>query len=188
MTSPSALRRLRAAACIVLAAGGAACASDGVSPEPRPAVCREPALAELSADVPALWTDAGDAPLTDGQAGFLAQVRAEPWAARVHLARLADGADALLRSAERVAMPVAAGKGFVAVPREVTVRGPADLSWWGNVEGVPGGTHLVLTGSGVGGSLQVMPVQGPSVTYVIQPLGGGLHAVTCVDASLVPED
>jgi hypothetical protein len=112
----------------------------------------------------------------------LAIARAQPTSVAVRVARLADGADTLLAVGRAVAFDVSPTRRlvFVGARRERMASGA--VSWLGELQGGHAGqVQLVYSSVGLTASIHVLPPGG--VTYGVQPLGGGLHAVTYVDPS-----
>lgn len=130
-----------------------------------------------------LLTLVPDPELTGAQQSLLSTIRARPSSAEVHVARLADAPDSLLRQGKAVAFSLAPGKRVVALGERVERREPGDLSWSGSIRGEPGAVQLVLSGRDVTATLRTA-----ESVYHVEPLGGGLHAVTRVDQTRLPPD
>lgn len=189
LASPVPYRR-RARAALALAAVVLLGCDDVLLPE-TPAVCPEPLpgrAASPAADAPPLFELVSAPALTPEQEHFLGVIRGEPTTAGVHLARLAEGAAALLEVDRAIRLDVSPAQRFTAVGRRVERRAADDVSWSGRIAGENGDVTLVLTGRGVTGTLQVLPFDAAPATYSIRPLGGGLQAIVCVDQSKLPPD
>jgi len=76
---------------------------------------------------------------------------------------------------------------MVAIVRGETVtrRGPSDVSWSGLIQGEFGRVTLVLTTKGLTGTLQSLRNY---ASYKVEPIGGGLQAIACIDSSQYPPD
>ena len=163
----------------------AACGNDVVGERATPAICRAPAvITATSAGAPALFTLEDSAQLTSGQEHYLGSVRANPASAEVHLARLAPDAAALLQPGDTVLLTVSPTRSFSAIGSRVTPSG----SWEGRIENEFGSALLVLHEGDLTGTLQSVPNGGPISTFAFRPLGGGMHALVCLDASKFPPD
>lgn len=176
------------AALVLSIAGLSGCSAGLLPPEERAAVCPEPSGYVAPPAVPAdsLFVLLQEPALTAEQQGFLAAIRSQPTTARVHLARLVEGVESILQADRPVALNVSPTRSFVAVRTDAGTRDAGVLSWHGSISGEYGTANLVLTGKGMTGVLQSLPAGAPSVVYSIQPIGGGLQALVCVDASKVP--
>ena len=145
-----------------------------------PAVCHAVAArrdAALLGRAP-LWSLDSAPPLSVEQQGRLLLIQARSTTADVRLARLATSADSLLQLGNEVVLTVSPGRSVVAVGEQVTRRGPNDVSWGGPIDGIFGWASLVLTNVGITGALH-----SGNAAYHFEPIGGGLQALTCVDAS-----
>ena len=169
----TAARLLPALAVLTLAG----CADEPFVPE-RPAVCAEsprpagqPSATPLLALVP-------EPALTAAQQELLGYIRARPASAEVHIGRLADDAAALLRARQPLEIAVSPTRGFVVVPNEVIPRSDG-VSWSGGLAAEQGNAFLVLTSTGISGSVASALNQ----SYSLESVGGGLVAVVCVDRS-----
>ena len=180
---PSSTRIARAAvvACASLWLGACCC---GVvdTVESGPAVCREPAtFAAVPALADSLLVMVPSPVLDTAQERRLNLARATQTAARVDVARLAANANEMLQPGRQVVISVSAARSF-AVTALTYTEGMGSRSWTGRIEGEHGDAILVHTFEGITGGLQTTPGAGNvSSTYEFHPIGGGLHAVTCVD-------
>lgn len=166
-------------------------AAPGEPPTPTAAVCRHLIGADdssLIAHAP-LWILDSTASLSIDQERLLANIRSSATTAELHVARLSPDADSLLQLGNSVVLTVAPGRAVIAVGRNVTRRGPSDVSWIGAIENEFGHVSLVLSTIGVTGSLQSVARESlVHASYRVAPLGGGLQAVICVDPSKCPPD
>lgn len=180
---PSSTRFARAAAvaCASLALGACCC---GVvdTVESGPAVCREPAtFAAVPALADSLLVIVPSPALDTAQERRLNLARAQSTAARVDVARLAANAQQMLQPGRQVVISVSAARSF-AITGQSYNEGLGSRSWTGRIEGEPGQVTLVHTFEGITGGLQTTPTDGSQWSvYEFHPIGGGLHAVTCVD-------
>ena len=158
----------------------AACSETPAAPPLTLAVCHPVAArpdSELLGRVP-LWSLDAAPTLTPEQERLVASLRAQPTTAGLHVARLSPSADSLLQLGNEVVLTVSPSRSVVAFGDQVTRRGPNDVSWSGPIDNIVGQATLVLTGVGVTGTLQ-----SGNAVYSFAPLGGGLEALTCIDAS-----
>jgi hypothetical protein len=181
MNAPAFVSRRIARAALVACAGLAlgACCSDPVRVQDEtPAVCRAPATttAPIAAADPLFVLL--DAPaLTEDQARRLVLARATRTAAEVHVARLAENAGSLLQPGRQMIFNVSPTRMF-SVEGLKADTGASYVSFHGRLNGELGEVTLVRNGEGITGGLQSVSTQ---ETYEFHPIGGGLHAVTCVD-------
>ena len=164
---------------------GCCCGVVDVVEETGPAVCRPPFVtpAPVTAADP-LFTLLDAPVLSAEQERVLASARSSIVAAEVRVGRLADDARALLTGGRPILFTVSPSRSFSVSPVRVdSVSGP--LSWSGQINGDVGEAYLLLGGEGVMGSLQSISTR---ETYEFRPIGGGLHAITCVDPSKYPPD
>ena len=117
------------------------------------------------------------------QQGRLATIRGRASTAEVHLARVAAAPGQLLRPASVLRIPVAPGVNVVAVGERVEQRAANDVSWAGPVQGTHGWVQMVLADGGVNATVTV-----GTASWSIEPLGGGLHAVSRIDQSGFPSE
>ena len=155
-----------------------------------PAVCRESAAEpapSAAALADSLLVIIPDAALTAEQAARVDGLRSRPWAARIEIARIADDAAELLQPGREFMVGVSPTRSF---PLQGQRFSPFSsyLYWSGRVTGEFGEASLAFDHNGVYGGLTSIPRDGAGTTYGIEPIGGGLHAVTCVDGSKVPTD
>jgi hypothetical protein len=168
---------MKARLALVLAAslGLAACGDgDGVPPTAQPMSPRQPENLLTLVSKPALSRSQGDR---------LASIRAQPATAEVHLARSAASPGQLLRQGAALRIAVAPGVQVVATGERVTQRAADDISWAGPLQGAEGWVQAVFMEGGVTATVRV-----GSVTYSVQPLGDGLHAVTRIDQNSMPPE
>ncbi|MBD0319110.1 MAG: hypothetical protein ICV87_02180, partial [Gemmatimonadetes bacterium] len=170
---------MRARLTLVLAAslGLAACQGDDLTPSPaRPAANAAATQEELLSLVPETALDAV-------QRGRLATVRGRSNVAEVRLARIASAPGRLLRQGGAVRLPIAPGVQVVAVGERVKQRSAEDISWAGPVRGTEGWVQMVFAEGGVTATVRV-----GNTSYGIEPLGGGLHAISRIDQSGYPSE
>ena len=117
------------------------------------------------------------------QRGQLATVRGRASTAEVHLARVAAAPGRLLKQGGAVRIPVAPGVQVVALGERVQQRAGNDISWAGPVRGEFGWVQMVVSDAGVTATVTVK-----NTTYSIEPLGGGLHAVSRIDQNGFPSE
>jgi hypothetical protein len=126
--------------------------------------------------------------LTAEQEQRLAAARAQPAAGTVVVARLAEAPEPMLGLGREFVFSVSVSRSFVLMGMERRA-GPGGLSWYGWIAGDNGEATLNLTSEGITGVLLSIPKDRSEPTrYWFHPLGGGLHAVTCVDPSKLSED
>lgn len=180
--------RAAVAACASLALGSCCCG--GVdSVDSGPAVCREPAaFAAVPALADSLLVIVPSPALDTAQERRLNLARAEPTAARVDVGRIAANAMEMLQPGRQVVISVSAARSF-AVMGQTYSEGLGSSSWMGRIQGENGEVTLVHTFDGITGGLQTAPTDGSTWSvYSFYPIGGGLHAVICVDPSKFPPD
>ncbi|HET7234350.1 MAG TPA: M12 family metallo-peptidase [Longimicrobium sp.] len=129
-----------------------------------------------------LLTLVPEAALTHGQQTLLSTIRGRASTAEVHLARVAAAPGGQLRGGGAIRLAVAPGVNVVALPQHLQQRGDDDLSWSGPVQG-GGWAQLVYMQGGVTATVTVGGAQ-----YAIEPLGGGLHAVSRIDQGGFPQE
>lgn len=191
MTMRSIVRRRACAALVLAAVSALAGCGDGLlPPEERAAVCAEPSEYVAPPAVPAdsLFVLLPEPALTAEQEGYLGSIRSQPTTARIHVARLVEGVEAVLQADRPVTLNVSPTRSFVAVRVDAGRRDADVFSWQGRISGEYGTATLVLTGKGMTGVLQSLPAGAPSAVYSIHPIGGGLQAIVCVDAGKAPPD
>lgn len=126
--------------------------------------------------------------LTAEQEQRLALARAQPAAGGVVVARLADRPEPMLGLGRSFVFSVSITRSFVLYGQEL-YTGPNSVSWYGWVVGDRGEATLTLTREGITGMLLSIPRDGSTPTrYSFRPLGGGLHAVICIDPSKLRAD
>jgi len=170
---------------------GSACSSRG-EPLIEPhlaAQCREAAAAAPATHAgraDSLFRLVPEATLNAEQASLVASARHEEWTARVVVGRIAPGADSLLQPGRAVTLVVSPTLSFVAVGTQADHRASGEIFWTGALQGQQGGSAILLTSLGVTGDVRSMPAAGPYSIYTFRPIGGGLHAISCIDPTLVP--
>lgn len=172
---------MKARLALILAAsvGLAACqGGDEIIPPASPAMSAAQAQENLLTIVP-------EPALSHAQAGLLATIRGRATNADVHVARIASAPGRLLQQGGAVRLAVAPGVQVVANGERVTQRGADDISWAGPVNGSreQGWVQMVMMNGGVTATVNV----GRDI-YSIEPLGGGLHAVSRIDQSAYPPE
>lgn len=168
--------KVRIVLALAASIGLAACQADDSTP--TGAVPMNAAAAQED-----LLTLAPNAALNSSQQAYLSTIRGRPSTAEVHLARLAATPAAQLQHGRTVRFSVAPGRPVVALGAQVEERGPNDISWGGPTQGQFGSVQMVLTSIGV-----TATVRTEDAVYRVEPLGGGLHAISRVDqAGLPPE-
>jgi len=118
-------------------------------------------------------------------------VGARPTSAAVRVARLVGGADTLLTAGRALAFDVNPTRRLVFAGIGSRVNPTGTISWFGELRGGRfGQTNLVYSAaSGVGhitGGLSVLPPDGATYSYSVQPLGGGYHVIVYVDYTKFP--
>ena len=172
------------------AAAALASCSDPVLTQPKPPpVCRD------------VFSQEGVVPLADSllvleplptlspeQEQRLSLARAQPAAGLVVVARLAERPEPMLELGHAFVFSVSIGRSFVLVGQELYVRRNS-VSWYGRIVDDNGEATLVLTPEGITGMLLSVPRDRSAPTrYSFHPLGGGLHAVVCIDPSKLGAD
>jgi hypothetical protein len=117
------------------------------------------------------------------QRGRLQNVRGRLSSAEVHLARIASAPGRLLNQGAAVRVAVAPGVQVSAVGERVQQRAANDVSWGGPMTGGNGWVQMVLSPEGITGTVTI-----GFTSYSIEPLGGGLHAVSRIDQSKFPSE
>ncbi|HEX7243474.1 MAG TPA: M12 family metallo-peptidase [Longimicrobiaceae bacterium] len=169
---------MRARIVFALAAslGLAACQSDGPTPTGAPlsaAAGQEDLLTLLPAPA-----------LNNAQKALLSTIRGRPSTSEVNVGRLASVAARLLhQGGGAVRLSLAPGRQVVAQGAQVEERGQNDISWSGPLQGEEGTLQLVLSNEGMTGNIRT-----ETTLFHIEPLGGGLHAVSRVDMSKLPPE
>jgi hypothetical protein len=158
--------------------GLAACQGDDVNPSVTTAANAAAPQAQEN-----LFTLVPQQALDNVQQGRMATIRGRASTAEVHLARIAGAPGQLMRPGSALRIPVAPGVQVVAVGSRVEQRGAGDVSWGGAVQGTHGWAQLVLAGGGVTGTVTV-----GTASYSIEPLGGGVHAVSRIDQQGFPQE
>jgi hypothetical protein len=158
--------------------GLAACQGDDVNPSVTTAANAAAPQAQEN-----LFTLVPQQALDNVQQGRLATIRGRASTAEVHLARIAGAPGQLLRQGSALRIPVAPRVQVVAVGSRVEQRGANDISWGGPVQGTEGWVQVVLGADGVFGTVTI-----GTASYSIEPLGGGLHAVSRLDQTGFPSE
>lgn len=126
--------------------------------------------------------------LTAQQQQRLAEARAQPAAGTVVVARLAETPEPMLGLGRAFVFSVSVSRSFVLVGMERRAS-QTSLSWYGWIADDNGEATLNLTSEGITGVVLSIPKDRSEPTrYWFSPLGGGLHAVTCVDPSKLSKD
>jgi hypothetical protein len=121
--------------------------------------------------------------LTAEQEQRLAAAKAQPAAGTVVVARLAETPEPMLGLGRAFVFSVSVSRSFVLVGMERRA-GQNSLSWYGWIADDNGEATLNLTSEGITGVLLSIPKDRSEPTrYWFRPLGGGLHAVICIDPS-----
>jgi hypothetical protein len=121
--------------------------------------------------------------LTAEQEQRLAEARAQPAAGTVVVARLAEAPEPMLGIGRAFVISVSVSRSFVLMGMERRA-GQNSLSWYGWIAGDNGEATLSLTSEGITGVVLSIPRDRSEPTrYWFRPLGGGLHAVICIDPS-----
>jgi hypothetical protein len=148
-----------------------------------PAICREAFSVQTATTADSLLVVLDAPSLTAEQQRRLELARAAPTAGREVVARLAASPERLLQPGHQSVLGVTQFRGFVVVGQQLE-SSAGHLSWYGRLVGDNGEATLVLTSEGITGGLLSIPANGSMTTsYAFHPLGGGLHAVTCLDTS-----
>jgi hypothetical protein len=169
---------MKARLALVLAAslGLAACQGDDATPSGTTSM--NPADVQQN-----LLTLVTDQNLSEAQEARLTSIRDRGISPRVSLARAASAAGDLLRKDQTLRLGVAPGVEVVAKGSRVERRGGADISWAGPLQGTHGWAQVVLSETGMVGTVTIGTEQ-----YTIEPLGNGLHAVSKLDQSKLPPE
>ncbi|HEU0014754.1 MAG TPA: M12 family metallo-peptidase [Longimicrobium sp.] len=155
----------------------AACQTDDTNPSASTAMNAAAVQENLLTIVP-------DAALNASQRGLLSTIRGRASTASVHLARISAAPAGLLQHGAAVRLAVAPGVNVVATGENVQKRAADDISWSGPVRGTDGWVQLVYAEGGVTASVRL----GEATLYSIEPLGGGLHAVSLIDQGGFPPE
>lgn len=167
---------MRTRIALVLAASlGLAACGDEIVPPADPAVTTSRPQETLLTLVPR-------PALSRHQDDVLAGIRARS-SADVQLARSAAAPGRMLQKGTAVQIPVAPGIQVVAVGERVTQRAADDISWAGPLQGGEGWVQLVYMEGGVTATVRL-----GNVTYSIEPLGDGLHAISRIEQSSYPPE
>jgi hypothetical protein len=161
------------AACI----GLAACRSDDVTPPAAPSTSAAAAQEHFLSVVP-------EQALSHAQSSLLAGIKDRSTTAEVHLARISGTRGRSLEQGGVLHIGVAPGVQVTAVGEKVTRRSAEDVSWAGPVRGGKGWVQMVYADGGVNATIRL----GEGTVYSIEPLGGGLHAVTRIDQHGYPSE
>jgi hypothetical protein len=121
--------------------------------------------------------------LSKTQEGRFALIRERSTSTEVHLARIAATPGRMLGKGNSVRLAVAPGVQVVATGERVQKRAENDLSWGGPVREGHGWVQMVLSGGDVTATVTVGQAQ-----YSIEPIGGGVHAVSRIDQSKFPPE
>jgi hypothetical protein len=169
---------MRARLALVLAAsiGLAACQGDEITPADTSNSMSAAAQENLLTLVP-------QPALNATQRERLAAIRGRASTAEVHLARMAVAPGRMLQRGAALRVAVAPGVQVVAVGERVEQRAEDNVSWAGPVRGGQGWMQVVFMEGGVTATVTV-----GNTTYAIEPIGGGLHAVSRIDQSGFPQE
>jgi hypothetical protein len=168
--------KARIALALAASLGLAACQGDGP-------LLTESSPVSAAATQDDLFTLAPDAALNGAQRDLLATIRGRRSTGEVNLARLSGQAARMLQHGRAVRFMVAPGRPVVAVGDRVEQGGPGGVSWSGGVPGGNGLVSLVMSDAGVTAS-----IHSGGTLYHVEPLGGGLHAISRVDVANLPPD
>ena len=168
--------KMRFVGVLTLSAALAACQGDG----PEPTGASPMNAAAVQEDLLALVANPA---LNSTQQSFLTQIRGRASSAEVHVARMAGTPAQALQQGKPIRLSLAPGRQVVALGEDVEQRGANDLSWGGSLQGEHGSVQLVLTSIGVTASVRT-----GETLYRIEPLGGGLHAVTRINQAGFPSE
>ncbi|HEX8211489.1 MAG TPA: M12 family metallo-peptidase [Longimicrobium sp.] len=169
---------MRARLALVLAAsfGLAACQGDEITPS-------DTSTSMSAAAQENLLTLVSQPALNAGQRDRLASIRGRSSTAEVHVARMASAPGRMLQQGGAVRVAVAPGVQVVAVGERVVNRAADDISWAGPVRGAEGWVQMVFMDGGVTATVRV-----GNTSYAVEPIGGGLHAVSRIDQSGFPQE
>lgn len=123
-----------------------------------------------------LFTLVKEPSLNAEQQRLLSVIHERPTTVEVHLARLTDKAESLLKEDSIIALPVSPDKQFVAVGERLTKRASDDISWSGPIQHSFGQITLVFTAKGVTGTLWAQN-EDDYVSYKFEPIGDNLQAL-----------
>lgn len=167
----------KAGLALVMAAslGLAACqGGDDITPSELPATAAAAAQENFLTRVP-------QAALDNAQRNRLAAIRGR--AGEVHLARVVAAPGRLLSRGNALTFDVAPELRVTAVGEDVRSRAANDVSWAGPLQGAPGWVQMVVMDGDVTATVTVGETR-----YSVEPLGGGLHAVSKLEESLLPPE
>ena len=168
--------KARIALAVAASLGLAACqADDNLTPPTSPSASAAASQENFLSVVP-------EPALDNAQRNLLATIRGRSSTAEVNLARIA-GAPGMLQKGNVLRIGVAPGVQVVAVGENVNKRSADDVSWSGPVRGGEGWVQMVYADGGVTATVNVGNAQ-----YSIEPLGGGLHAVSRIDQHGYPSE
>ena len=170
--------KARLALVLVASLGVAACQADDT-----PLTAPESMSASAAAGQQDLLAIVPPPALDHAQQSRLAAIRGRASSAEVHLARIAGAPGQMLRPGSVVRLGVAPGVQVVASGERVQQRAADDVSWSGPVRGSYGWVQAVLMNGELTATVTVGTTQ-----YAIEPIGGGLHAVTRLDQSGFPPE
>ncbi|HEV2148830.1 MAG TPA: M12 family metallo-peptidase [Longimicrobiaceae bacterium] len=168
--------KARIALVLAVSLGLAACQGDDITP---------PASSSMSAAAGQenFLTLAAQPALDNAQRDLLATIRGRASTAEVHLARIAGTPGQMLQQGGAIRIALAPGVQVVAAGERVERRSADDISWAGPVRGGEGWVQMVLGDGGVNASVRV-----GNTLYSVEPLGGGLHAVSRIDERGFPDE
>ena len=169
---------MRARLALVLAASVAlaACQVDEITPPDSSTSMSATAQENLLTLVP-------QPALNATQRDRLAAIRGRSSTAEVHVARMAAAPGRVLQQGGAIRVAVAPGVQVVAVGERVEHRAAEDISWAGPVRGGEGWVQMVFMEGGVTATVRV-----GNTSYAVEPIGGGLHAVSRIDQSGFPQE
>jgi hypothetical protein len=130
-----------------------------------------------------LLTLAPQARLNEAQESRLSAIRGRAGSVGSQVGRLSGTPAQLLKQGSALRLAVEPGLQVVAVGERVQRRADTDISWAGPVQGTHGWVQMVLGEDGVTGTVTI-GTQG----YSIEPLGGGLHAISRIDQNKMPPE
>lgn len=176
----------------------AACADDDgiVAPLTRSAVCLDDGASPASTvpvigerDVVDLFMTAEGPSLTTKQQWRLSNIEEQEYTLEVHITRLVEDAFLLLEGGRAFGVRLSPSARVVTTIDSITVDEPLEegesrtISWYGPLTGRPGDISMSVSADGNAyGGLIVNPAPSRETSiYDIWALGGGLHAMVCVD-------
>jgi hypothetical protein len=179
----------RMAPALAAAAAFSACSEPTIGERNPPPVCGETfALGGVAPLADSLLVIEQTPTLSAEQAQRLAEARAQPAAGQVVVARLAGVPERMLELGHSFVFSVSLTRSYVLVGMERRM-GRDGLSWYGHIANDRGEAILLLTPEGITGRLlSIPPDRSEPVRYSFHPLGGGLHAVICIDPSKLNQD